>query len=335
MRDVFPNNMPEIISQINRTQKSLTVITDVAAYGHFSSPDNSREYIRALNDLNNSRKDVQIKILYYEPAKGKNKLKEQFATEIASWTAFMQGDAYLSYVRRHPNDVPKDADALLTQIIGAGEKLKTNLLGINPETKVITTTDDLQIFMWIRDGEEAMFSLHNYGPNTREDSFKSIDKRFITRLEAIADEEFKKAEGVPAPQPVHNSQGGGETGVTPTPLATPTTASLALLGGAAGRRVHTITSDNGREFAYHERIAAGLRASFYFARPYASWERGLNENTNGLVRQYFPKKSDFSKITGRQVELVAERLNNRPRKALGYKTPNEVFFKQSLVALQT
>ena len=111
-------------------------------------------------------------------------------------------------------------------------------------------------------------------------------------------------------------------------------ASRALLGGT-GRRVHTITSDNGREFAAHEQIASGLRAKFYFAHPYSSWERGLNENTNGLVRQYFPKKSDFSKITDRQIERVAERLNNRPRKTLGYKTPNEVFFKRPLVALQT
>ena len=111
-------------------------------------------------------------------------------------------------------------------------------------------------------------------------------------------------------------------------------ASIALLG-EAGERVHTITSDNGREFASHERIAAGLGARFYFAHPYSSWERGLNENTNGLVRQYFPKKSDFSKITDRRIEEVVERLNNRPRKTLGYKTPNEVFFKRSLVALQT
>lgn len=111
-------------------------------------------------------------------------------------------------------------------------------------------------------------------------------------------------------------------------------ASLALLSTVRAR-VHTITSDNGREFSHHERIASGLRAKFYFAHPYASWERGLNENTNGLVRQYFPKKSDFSKITDRQIEKVVERLNNRPRKTLGYKTPNEVFFKRSLVALQT
>ena len=97
--------------------------------------------------------------------------------------------------------------------------------------------------------------------------------------------------------------------------------------------VHTITSDNGREFAEHEQMAAHLKADFYFAHPYASWERGLNENTNGLVRQYFPKKSDFSKIRERDVERVVERLNNRPRKTLGYKTPNEVYFKRPLVAL--
>lgn len=75
--------------------------------------------------------------------------------------------------------------------------------------------------------------------------------------------------------------------------------------------VKTITSDNGREFAQHQSIAQQLEADFYFAHPYASWERGLNENTNGLVRQYFPKKSDFSKITGRQINKVVERLNTR------------------------
>jgi IS30 family transposase len=109
---------------------------------------------------------------------------------------------------------------------------------------------------------------------------------------------------------------------------------LALLGGLAAR-VHTITSDNGHELAYHEQIASGLEAKFYFTHPYSSWERGLNENTNGLVRQYFPKKTDLSKITDRQFEKAEERLNNRPRKTLGYRTPNEVFFKRPLVALQT
>jgi len=81
--------------------------------------------------------------------------------------------------------------------------------------------------------------------------------------------------------------------------------------------VYTLTSDNGREFAQHARIAKTLNADFYFAHPYASWERGLNENTNGLIRQYFPKKHDFTTITERHVEHVMNKLNNRPRKCLG------------------
>lgn len=97
--------------------------------------------------------------------------------------------------------------------------------------------------------------------------------------------------------------------------------------------VHTLTSDNGKEFAEHERIADALQADFYFAHPYASWERGTNENTNGLIRQYFPKGSDFTTITQKEINLVMNRLNNRPRKRLGYQTPAQVFFKSG-VALQ-
>ena len=99
-------------------------------------------------------------------------------------------------------------------------------------------------------------------------------------------------------------------------------------------RVHTITSDNGREFAGHEEIAEQLQADFYFAHPYSSWERGTNENTNGLIRQYFPKNRDFTTITQKEIDTAMERLNNRPRKRLGYLTPNQVFFKSG-IALQT
>lgn len=92
-------------------------------------------------------------------------------------------------------------------------------------------------------------------------------------------------------------------------------------------KVYTVTSDNGREFAGHEEIAAALKAGFYFAHPYSSWERGTNENTNGLIRQYFPKNRDFTTITQQEIDTAMERLNNRPRKRLGYQTPNQVFFK--------
>jgi IS30 family transposase len=88
---------------------------------------------------------------------------------------------------------------------------------------------------------------------------------------------------------------------------------------------HTITLDNGKEFSSHEKMANTLGAKVYFAKPYHSWERGLNENTNGLVRQYFPKRIPFDSMTNNDLQRVARKLNNRPRKCLGYKTPFEVF----------
>ena len=93
-------------------------------------------------------------------------------------------------------------------------------------------------------------------------------------------------------------------------------------------QVKTITFDNGLEFAEHEQIASGLDADVYFAHPYAAWERGVNENTNGLIRQYFPKGTDFNEVTDEQVQLVMDRLNNRPRATLNHRSPNELFMGQ-------
>ena len=86
--------------------------------------------------------------------------------------------------------------------------------------------------------------------------------------------------------------------------------------------------------AAHKTISKQLDASFYFAHPYASWGRGTNENTNGLIRQYFPKYRDFTTITQRELNMAMEKLNNQPRKRLDYQTPSQVFFK-STVALHT
>lgn len=90
------------------------------------------------------------------------------------------------------------------------------------------------------------------------------------------------------------------------------------------RYLHTITSDNGLEFAGHEQIAKETDTSFYFAKPYHSWERGSNENYNRLVRQYFPKKTNLRKISFAEIRKVQECLNDRPRKRLNFLTPNEV-----------
>ena len=97
--------------------------------------------------------------------------------------------------------------------------------------------------------------------------------------------------------------------------------------------IQTITADNGKEFAYHQKVTQKLGAPVYFARPYCSWERGLNENTNGLVRQYFPKKTDFSKLTQQEVKKIEYLLNTRPRKKLNYRTPLEVFYRHTGIKL--
>ena len=90
---------------------------------------------------------------------------------------------------------------------------------------------------------------------------------------------------------------------------------------------HKGAVDNGKEFAAHKAIAEKLDCKVYFAHPYASWERGLNEYTNKLIRQYFPKNQSLENIPNHKIIHVTNLLNNRPRKKLGFKTPNEVFYQ--------
>jgi len=94
------------------------------------------------------------------------------------------------------------------------------------------------------------------------------------------------------------------------------------------KKIHTITTDNGLEFAQHKTISKSLQCDFYFCDPYSSWQRGLNENINGLIRQYIPKGSSFENITKKQIRQIENKLNHRPRKSLGWKTPYEVFYEK-------
>lgn len=101
-------------------------------------------------------------------------------------------------------------------------------------------------------------------------------------------------------------------------------------------QVHILTYDNGPEFSYHQAINRALESKSYFAHPYHSWERGSNENMNGLLRQYFPKGKSMANLTRSQVNDAVERLNNRPRKCLGYRTPNQIFNEKTVdVALDS
>ena len=110
-----------------------------------------------------------------------------------------------------------------------------------------------------------------------------------------------------------------------------TVATLTLLAPFKAA-VRSITADNGKEFAHHEQIAKSLRCDVYFAHPYCSWERGLNENTNGLLRQDYPKSTDFKQVTDSEVRKVVNRLNDRPRKMLAFKTP-EYLMRKHMAAL--
>jgi len=97
-------------------------------------------------------------------------------------------------------------------------------------------------------------------------------------------------------------------------------------------KIHTITSDNGLEFSNHKNISQALNYEHYFCHPYSSWERGLNEYTNGLIRQYISKGTSFDNITPEYIKMIEDKLNNRPRKALDWKTPNEAFYGLEMAA---
>ena len=91
-------------------------------------------------------------------------------------------------------------------------------------------------------------------------------------------------------------------------------------------KVKTLTVDNGKEFAYHQKVDQALGIQTYFADPYCSWQRGSNENYNGLLRQYIPKKRRLESVTDEELAMIEKRLKHRPRKRLGFKTPHEVFY---------
>ena len=112
--------------------------------------------------------------------------------------------------------------------------------------------------------------------------------------------------------------------IAPVPNKRADVVRDAIITLLKSETVHTITFDNGKEFAYHAEIKEALSSDNYFAHPYHSWERGLNENHNGLIRQYLPKGMKLNRVSHEQVAAIQEKLNNRPRKTLGYKTPNEV-----------
>jgi IS30 family transposase len=103
--------------------------------------------------------------------------------------------------------------------------------------------------------------------------------------------------------------------------------AISLIYGAP-RPIRTLTLDNGTEFHGYKTIEQETRAAVYFATPHHSWERGTNENTNGFIRQYIPKPTSMAKLTQTDCDQIAQQLNDRPRKRLGYLTPAECYDKK-------
>jgi IS30 family transposase len=111
-------------------------------------------------------------------------------------------------------------------------------------------------------------------------------------------------------------------------------ASYELFQSIPAKLRRTLTLDNGKEFAGYEDLSRWIGIAIYFAQPYAAWQRGTNENTNGLLRQHFPKRTDFDQVTSRQLRNVVRLINDRPRKRLKYRTPNEVLHHAPHVAFE-
>jgi len=110
-------------------------------------------------------------------------------------------------------------------------------------------------------------------------------------------------------------------------------AILEGFGDICNKDIKTITFDNGTEFYHHRDLSEALECKIYFADPYSAWQRGKNEQVNGMLRRFFPKNMDLSNTTQKDVDKAVDILNNMPRKSLGYRTPYEVFYGLS-VALQ-
>ncbi len=134
---------------------------------------------------------------------------------------------------------------------------------------------------------------------------------------------------------VERRSGFARIGWSPDGTADAVATSILDRLGRIKRLVHTITCDRGSEFAEDRVLEKHLKSRVYFADPHSPWQRGCNENFNGLLRQMFPRDRDFSTITAQELQAVEDQLNDRPRKRLGYLTPGEVFFNHDHVALQS
>jgi len=199
--NVFPNNMPKIIELLQKAQKKLVIVSDIGAYGHFSSPSDSNSYVKELDRLSAPGKKIDIEFICYSRSAADEHLEDQFGwntllasskgDQVKAWQKFHDDhkDAFVAYRPWHFNKEPMDMGDLTNQINDATDNLLTQLRSRKGEQGIyLAAKTELPIFMWIIDDNEAIFSFHTYGENAREHSFRTTDPRFIDRLKEIANE---------------------------------------------------------------------------------------------------------------------------------------------------
>jgi len=214
---------------------------------------------------------------------------------------------------------------------------------LKKEGKDIVSTETLYQYIWKDKKNKGQLYLHlrNQGKRYRKRGASkdsrgiiknriSIDKRpdLVENRERFGDLEVDLIIGKGHNQAILtiNDRASGVLKMTKVKSKEADVVSLAMNSLLENWKpyLHTITSDNGKEFAGHQEVAQAIEIDYYFARPYHSWERGSNENLNGLIRQYFTKGSDFRSITEKRLAEVEEKLNNRPRKRFGFESPTFV-----------
>ena len=215
-----------------------------------------------------------------------------------------------------------------------------------------TRISSLTIYGWIyRDGEEGgefyRYLRQNHRRRRKRRGGKDHrgqmpDRRMIDKRPKVVNErqrigdwegdtvEGRKGSGFIATHVERKTRYTVAVKVADKSVETVTQATIAAMRKLPPENVKTMTFDNGKEFAGFKELERELEMRSYFARPYHSWERGTNENTNGLLRQFFPKGMDFSILRQLDVDRALELLNNRPRKCLNYRTPTEVFWSEPM-----
>lgn len=276
---------------------------------------------------------------------------------------YISGRAQLSCSRRRLQTKPcpkKDSEGLMADVLGrikldhSPQQIAGRLVKEYPEEPsrwVSAETIYTWVYSRIRVGDDLKKHLRQ-GKRTRRKRLSGSEKRVIIKGRIPIDQRPAEVETkqVCGHWEGDTIEGARKSGYVCTlverktkllvafPLAmkkadTLAKGALKALGKIPESLRKSLTLDNGTEFARHQDIAAGLGIKVYFARPYHSWERGLSEHTNGLLRQYFPKGIHLLDLTAKQLAKAVDRINNRPRKCLDYKTPAEAFAKE-LCALQ-